>query len=135
MVSGTLSVCFSATIKRARISLGVRNYAANDEGSEQVEALVITMLRQLSEITEVVSLGDNLERDVRKWLSPPDPWKNHNISCELRHQGSAAWFVQGNTFFEWKASEIPGSLLWVHGKRPLALNSYTSPKTEISSLW
>jgi hypothetical protein len=42
MVSGMPSVCFAATIKRVRISLGVRNYAANDERSEQAEASVIT---------------------------------------------------------------------------------------------
>src|SRR6266852_8277403 len=66
--------------------------------------------------------GDKLEQDIRRWLSPPDPWKNHNIACKSRHRGSAAWFLHGNTYSEWKASEAPGSLLWVHGKRPLTLS-------------
>jgi hypothetical protein len=61
--------------------------------------------------------GGKLEWRVQSWLSPPDPWKNHNIACKSRHRGSAAWFVQGNMFSEWKASEARGSLLWVHGKR------------------
>jgi hypothetical protein len=26
------------------------------------------------------------------------------------------WFIQGDTFSEWKASGV-GSVLWVHGKR------------------
>jgi hypothetical protein len=62
--------------------------------------------------------GDKLQRDVRKWLSPPDPWKNHNIARGLRHSGTAEWFVQGNTFSAWKASDS-SSHLWIHGKRSL----------------
>ncbi|KAF8462657.1 hypothetical protein DFH94DRAFT_659177, partial [Russula ochroleuca] len=62
------------------------------------------------------SKRDNLHKDIFKWLSPPDPWKNHHLACKSRHRRSAAWFVQGNTFSEWKASEAPSSILWVHGK-------------------
>ena len=61
--------------------------------------------------------GDNVQRDISRWLSPPDPWKNHHIACNSRHPGSAAWFIQGNIFSEWKASEAGSALLWVHGKR------------------
>src|SRR6266852_7733534 len=63
--------------------------------------------------------GDSLQKDIFGWLSPPDPWKNHYAACELRHRGTADWFIHGNTFPEWKTSEVPGSLLWVHGKRLL----------------
>ena len=75
--------------------------------------------------------GDKLEKDIQTWLSPPDPWKNYNITRKLRQSGSAAWFVQGDTFSEWKRSEAPGSLLWVHGKRELTPKFYALPKTEI----
>ena len=51
------------------------------------------------------------------WLSAPDPWKNHYAACKLHHPGTAEWFIFGNTFPEWRLSEVPGSLLWVHGKR------------------
>ena len=78
--------------------------------------------------------GDKLEKDIRTWLKPPDPWKNYNITRNLRHRGSAAWFVQGNTFSEWKRSEAPGSLLWVHGKRELTSRIYALPETEILSI-
>jgi hypothetical protein len=67
---------------------------------------------------------DSLQKDISSWLSPPDPWKNHHIACESRHPGSGSWFIRGNTFSEWKASEAPSSLLWVHGKRPLMSRSY-----------
>ncbi|KAN0133572.1 hypothetical protein V8E53_008740 [Lactarius tabidus] len=54
-----------------------------------------------------------LRESLRKWQSPPDPSINHNIACNLQHEGTAEWFCGGSTFEEWK---ITGSLLWVHGK-------------------
>ena len=50
------------------------------------------------------------------WLSPPDPWKNHNVSCESQHKGTTTWWIHGETFSEWKYSGS-SSLLWLHGKR------------------
>ena len=61
--------------------------------------------------------GDNLQKDVFGWLSPPDPWKNHYTAFESRHPKTAEWFIRGNTYLEWRTSEVPSSLLWVHGKR------------------
>ena len=60
-------------------------------------------------------VGDQLHESFRRWLSPPDPSKNHNIARKAHHEGSAEWFVHGNTFSEWKWKT--GSLLWIHGKR------------------
>ena len=60
--------------------------------------------------------GERLQRDIRSWLSPPDPWKNHNIAHESRHGVSGAWLVQGDALSEWSAFG-PSSLLWLHGKR------------------
>jgi hypothetical protein len=64
-----------------------------------------------------------LQDDIRSWFSPPDPWKNHNIARRSRHNGTADWFIQGDTFSEWKLSG-PSSLLWVHGKRELPPNVF-----------
>jgi hypothetical protein len=61
--------------------------------------------------------GESLQKDIFGWLSPPDPWKNHHAACDSRHRGTAEWFIHGNTLPEWRTSEVPGSLLWVHGKR------------------
>ena len=74
--------------------------------------------------------GDSLQQDIFGWLSPPDPWRNHHAACESSHPGSAAWFIQGDTFSEWKSSEARSSLLWVLGKRPLIPSFYASPETE-----
>ncbi len=77
--------------------------------------------------------GDSLQRDIFGWLSPPDPWKNHHAACESRHCGTAEWFIQGNTFSEWRTSEVPGSLLWVHGKRLSILSFCGSTETNFFS--
>jgi hypothetical protein len=57
-----------------------------------------------------------LQQDVRNWLSPPDPWKNHNLARESRHSGTGTWWIHGDTYAEWKSSDA-NSLLWIHGKR------------------
>jgi hypothetical protein len=57
-----------------------------------------------------------LQQDVRNWLSPPDPWKNHNLARESRHSGTGTWWIEGDTYAEWKSSGA-NSLLWIHGKR------------------
>ena len=65
--------------------------------------------------------GESLQKDIFGWLSPPDPWKNHHAACKSRHRGTADWFIQGDKFSEWRTSEVPSSLLWIHGKRMLTL--------------
>jgi hypothetical protein len=71
-----------------------------------------------------------LAQDVQSWLSPPDPWKNQNEISEMRHAGTAAWFVNGETFSKWKWSE-QGSLLWIQGKREFVAHSYASANTDV----
>jgi hypothetical protein len=60
--------------------------------------------------------GDQLQKDVQNWLSPPDPSTNHDIASGAYQSETAAWFFQGTMFATWKAT---GSLLWIHGKRML----------------
>jgi hypothetical protein len=75
--------------------------------------------------------GDRFQKeDIFGWLSPPDPWKNHHVACDSRHRGTAEWFIQGNTFSEWRTSEVPSSLLWVQGKRLLIPSFCGSTETE-----
>ena len=57
-----------------------------------------------------------MRRDVRNWLSPPDPWKNHNLALKSRHSGSGTWWIKSDAYAEWKYSG-PSSLLWINGKR------------------
>ena len=75
-------------------------------------------------------VGDQLQKAIRGWLSPPDPWKNHHIAHESRLEASATWFVQGETFSKWKSSG-PCSLLWIHGKRQLLPSRYSFADTDV----
>ena len=59
-------------------------------------------------------VGDQLQNDVQRWLSPPDPSTNQNFVSKARHGGTAAWFLESSVLTGWKAK---GSLLWIHGKR------------------
>ena len=58
--------------------------------------------------------GSLFRKELREWLSPPDPSTNHNIACGAHLKRTATWFLQGSTFQKWKSSS---SLLWIHGKR------------------
>ena len=60
--------------------------------------------------------GDQLQQNLRRWLSPQDPSTNHSIACNAHHKGTATWFFERRTYKEWKSTSSE-SLLWVHGKR------------------
>ncbi|KAH9015487.1 hypothetical protein EDB85DRAFT_2156658 [Lactarius pseudohatsudake] len=65
-------------------------------------------------VNQVCDLNRNeLRKDLRKWIAPPDPSVNYNTASSAHHEGTAAWCTKGNTLADWKAS---GSLLWIHGK-------------------
>ena len=58
-------------------------------------------------------VGEQLLKDLREWLTPPDPSTNHTIACDAQHERTAAWVFKEDVFKEWESS---GSLLWIHGK-------------------
>ena len=60
--------------------------------------------------------GNQLQQDLRRWLSPPDPSTNHNIACNAHHDGTANWFFEGSFYKEWRSTGS-SSLIWIHGKR------------------
>jgi len=72
---------------------------------------------------------DRLEGDIRSWLSPPDPWKNYNIACDSRYAGTARWFLESESFSEWKVSGT-SSLLWINGKRARSSSLSTFTETD-----
>ncbi len=61
-------------------------------------------------------IGNQSREKLREWLAPPNPSINHNTARGTQHGGTAKWFLQGNTFDEWKEN---GSLLWIRGNRTL----------------
>ncbi|KAH9178030.1 hypothetical protein EDB89DRAFT_1299174 [Lactarius sanguifluus] len=56
---------------------------------------------------------NQLRRDLRNWISPPDPSVNYNTACGAHHKSTTAWLTRGDAFKYWRAH---GCLLWVHGK-------------------
>jgi len=78
-----------------------------------LDALQIMHHQIVSDVNK--SKRDKLQHLILSWLSPPDPSMNHKSACEMRHTGTMVWFVQGDTFSEWKWSKT-SSLLWIHGK-------------------
>jgi len=65
---------------------------------------------------ELDSRLSSTSQKIQTWLSPTDPWMNHNIARERQHSGTGTWWIHGEAFSKWKNSG-PSSLLWIHGKR------------------
>ena len=57
---------------------------------------------------------NELRKDLRKWIAPPDPSVNLKTASGAHQAGTAAWCTEGITVANWRKS---GSLLWIHGKR------------------
>ncbi|KAI9429247.1 hypothetical protein H4582DRAFT_2152318 [Lactarius indigo] len=41
---------------------------------------------------------NQLRRELRNWISPPDPSINYNTACGAHHEGTAAWLTRGDAF-------------------------------------
>ena len=72
-----------------------------------------------SAVRTKLSPGAQIEQDILKWFSPPDPSINYNTACEAQSEGTAAWFFRRTKFKDWMST---GSLMWIHGKRELLLS-------------
>ncbi|KAH9055799.1 hypothetical protein EDB83DRAFT_1087565 [Lactarius deliciosus] len=86
--------------------------------NDNVKLIVDGEKERSAAIQRIVNTVDDmnrnqLRRDLRNWLSPPDPSINYNTACGTHHEGTAAWLTRGDAFKGWRAD---GCLLWVHGK-------------------
>jgi hypothetical protein len=84
-----------------------------DDGKASIDNIreaLVTMQKVSDDLNKMKR--DQLREKIRQWLSPPDPSINHNTACEAHHNGTAAWFLEGAIYNEWKTT---GSLLWTHG--------------------
>ena len=118
--SGMLWVWFSA-----RSQIGVvwaddndRYNATNSKWYTQDETFVIKRWPYFRLLVALIRIaGDQLQKESKNWLCPPDPSKNYNVGCEIHRNGTAKWFLRGSVFAEWNTK---GSLLWIYGKRELS---------------
>ncbi|KAH9019709.1 hypothetical protein EDB84DRAFT_610969 [Lactarius hengduanensis] len=86
--------------------------------NDNVELIVDGGKERTAAIQRIVNTVDDmnrkqLRRDLRNWISPPDPSINYNTACGAHHEGTASWLTRGDPFKAWRAD---GCLLWVHGK-------------------
>ncbi|KAH9055878.1 hypothetical protein EDB83DRAFT_2225192, partial [Lactarius deliciosus] len=110
-----LVIARSVDSKVDSITHGIReNGVAIQQVVNQVSDLNRSSSSNLSRSRNLTSLtGNELRKDLRKWIAPPDPSVNYNTASGAHHEGTAEWCTKGNTLANWKAS---GSLLWIHGK-------------------
>ncbi|KAI9432197.1 hypothetical protein H4582DRAFT_1821436, partial [Lactarius indigo] len=99
-----------------------------DERVQRVDNKVRAIDNRVVDVDDNVKLivdGNQVRRDLRSWISPPDPSINYNTACSAHHEGTTAWLTQGDAFKAWTTS---GCLLWIHGKRmfPSSLLSSSS---------
>ena len=72
--------------------------------------------------SSIILTGNQLRQQLRRWLSPTDPFTNHNIACNAHHKGTATWFFEDRTYKEWKSTGSD-TILWIYGKRALLPHS------------
>ncbi|KAH9969235.1 hypothetical protein BJV74DRAFT_799388 [Russula compacta] len=108
-IAQTLQVVYGLVNNMKAVMDGFR--VDGKTSTSDIRQALIVMQAMTSEINKIKR--HQLQRDIRSWLSPPDPSINHNIAREAHLDGSAAWFMQGRIFEEWKSK---GSLLWIYGK-------------------
>ncbi|KAH8987319.1 hypothetical protein EDB92DRAFT_1145230 [Lactarius akahatsu] len=107
----------SLTQEEVRMAIAQVLKAINElkDGAKKADETMQQIANNVDEIKDDVEkiMWNQIEQDVRKWFSAPDPSVNYNFARESYQEGTAAWFFQGSMFKEW---ELIGSLLWIHGK-------------------
>lgn len=53
------------------------------------------------------------QKDIERWLSPPEPSTNYNKALQQRQEGTGLWFLQSDVYARWKTHQT--STLWIQG--------------------
>jgi hypothetical protein len=71
--------------------------------------------KNLNEVSNTVkTLGfEHKQKEIERWLSPPDPPENYNKARRQCHSDSGLWFLGRDDFVEWKTRR--NSFLWLNG--------------------
>jgi hypothetical protein len=73
---------------------------------------IATNIKETGEGIQKLRLNQH-EREIRDWLSAPEPFINYENALGKRHKGTGVWFTGGQAFANWKKQ--PNSILWLHG--------------------
>ncbi|KAH9015495.1 hypothetical protein EDB85DRAFT_2280301, partial [Lactarius pseudohatsudake] len=60
-------------------------------GINENRVAIQQMVNQVSDLTR-----NELRKDLRKWIAPPDPSVNYNTASDVHHEGTAAWCTKGH---------------------------------------
>lgn len=53
-------------------------------------------------------------RKLSRWLTPPDPWTNHDGARQRHQEHTGTWLLRHSQYQKWKQSGV--GHLWLHGK-------------------
>lgn len=68
--------------------------------------------KQVAKASDFIA-KETKSQHMRNWLSPQDPSSNHNNAVSQCHKGTGEWFIQSETFKNFKCGRIP--FLWLNG--------------------
>ncbi|KAF2719344.1 hypothetical protein K431DRAFT_212208, partial [Polychaeton citri CBS 116435] len=67
-------------------------------------------------------------RRITNWLSPPDPWINHESARQRHEPQTGTWLLSCDAYLNWKSAS--GSHLWMYGKAGCGKTLLCSTATE-----
>lgn len=75
---------------------------------DSVEQWILNSSRKLTE-------NDHMYSRIVDWISPADPWVNHQSARHLHLPGTGAWLLQADMYQAWKSNSTVRNL-WLYGK-------------------
>ena len=60
----------------------------------------------------LIAQTDEVDK-ILAWLSPPDPWTNHNSARDLHEDGTGRWVLESDAYQAWRSRSIRH--LWLSG--------------------
>jgi hypothetical protein len=69
--------------------------------------------RLLAQIAEANQQVDEFSK-IADWLSPPDPWVNHNAARRRCEPHTGSWLLQSDQYQRWRRDRYKH--FWLHGK-------------------
>nr|XP_036581485.1 pfs domain-containing protein [Colletotrichum truncatum]KAF6789836.1 pfs domain-containing protein [Colletotrichum truncatum] len=85
------------------------------EGALRMDEVMEQLRKGVSDINSSTNdIKQSLHfQEIMEWLSPPDPSTNHNKALQQRHEGTGQWFLNHESYSNWKTA--PNSSLWLYG--------------------
>ncbi|KAM3423937.1 hypothetical protein BST61_g1331 [Cercospora zeina] len=83
---------------------------------ERYEGARARLLAAIDHRDNVAAQKTERWRKIVKWLSPPNPWTNHESARQLHQPSTGSWALQSKTYQDWKTSTINHLHVWMFGE-------------------